>query len=66
MTIAVGSCAIGFVQFTDSLIWLGKVYLGLSIGQALKSISGATMVASIVGLIGALLVNGLAQPAIGG
>ncbi|SAK48308.1 gluconate transporter [Caballeronia pedi] len=57
MTIAIGSGAIGFVQFTDSLIWLGKEYLGLTMGNALKSISVATMLASILGLCGALIVN---------
>ncbi|MNR14534.1 DsdX permease [compost metagenome] len=59
MTIAIGSGAIGFVQLTDSLIWLGKEYLGLSLVDAVKSISGATMIASIIGLCGALLVDWL-------
>ncbi|WP_322093897.1 GntT/GntP/DsdX family permease [Paraburkholderia bannensis] len=57
MTLAIGSGAIGFVQFTDSLIWLGKEYLSLSMGNALRSISVATMLASILGLGGALLAN---------
>lgn len=57
MTIAIGSGAIGFVQLTDSLIWLGKEYLGLSLKDAIKSISGATMIASVIGLCGALIVN---------
>lgn len=57
MSLAIGSGAIGFVQFTDSLIWLGKEYLGLTLGNALKSISVATMLASLLGLCGALIVN---------
>lgn len=57
MTLAIGSGAIGFVQFTDSLIWLGKEYLGLTMGDAIKSISVATMLASLLGLCGALITN---------
>lgn len=57
MTIAIGSGGLGFVQFTDSLIWLGKEYLGLSLANALKSISVATMIASLIGLSGALLIQ---------
>lgn len=57
MTIAIGSGGLGFVQFTDSLIWLGKEYLGLSLANALKSISVATMIASLIGLSGALLLQ---------
>ncbi|WP_336749636.1 gluconate:H+ symporter [Pantoea vagans] len=57
LTIAIGSGGLGFVQFTDSLIWLGKEYLGLSLADAIKSISAATMIASLVGLSGALLIQ---------
>jgi D-serine transporter len=57
LTIAIGSGGLGFVQFTDSLIWLGKEYLGLSLGEAIKSISAATMIASCIGLSGALLIQ---------
>lgn len=57
LTIAIGSGGLGFVQFTDSLIWLGKEYLGLSLAGAIKSISAATMIASLVGLSGAMLIQ---------
>lgn len=57
LTIAIGSGGLGFVQLTDSLIWLGKEYLGLSLGDAVKSISIATMIASFIGLGGALLIQ---------
>ncbi len=57
VSLVIGNGAIGFVQFTDSLIWLGKECLSLGMGSAIKSISVATMLASILGLMGALLVN---------
>ena len=57
MAIAIGAGAIGLTQVTDSLFWLVKEYLGMSVQQTLRSLTLATSCASVVGLIGALLLN---------
>ena len=48
--IAVGSGAIGLTLVTDSLFWLVKECLGMSVNQMLKYFTTATTIASVVGL----------------
>ncbi|HLZ19469.1 MAG TPA: hypothetical protein VKO67_07635, partial [Smithellaceae bacterium] len=48
--IAVGSGAIGLTLVTDSLFWLVKECLGMSVHQMLKYFTTATTIASVVGL----------------
>ncbi|ASM34299.1 GntT protein [Campylobacter sputorum subsp. bubulus] len=50
MCIAVGSGAIGATIVTDSLFWLVKEYLGISVSQMLRYFTTATTIASITGL----------------
>ena len=57
MAIAIGAGAIGLTQVTDSLFWLVKEYLGMSVQQTLRSLTLATSCASVVGLIGTLLLS---------
>ncbi len=55
--IAIGAGAIGLTHVTDSLFWMVKEFLGMSVSQALKTLTVATTVASVVGLGVALAVN---------
>jgi len=57
MAIAIGAGAIGLTQVTDSLFWLVKEYLGMSVQQTLRSLTLATSCASVVGLVGTLLLS---------
>ena len=57
MAIAVGAGAIGLTQVTDSLFWMVKEYLHLSVPEAIKTLTLGTTVASVVGLLGALALN---------
>lgn len=57
MAIAVGAGAIGLTQVTDSLFWMVKEYLGMSVPQALRTITVGTTIASTVALCGALVLN---------
>ena len=51
LCIAIGSGAIGLTIVTDSLFWLVKESLGMSVNQMFKYFTTATTVASIVGLV---------------
>lgn len=57
MAIAIGAGAIGLTHVTDSLFWMVKEYLGMSVPQALRTLTVATSAASVVGLGGALVLN---------
>lgn len=57
MVLAVGTGTIGWTQMTDSLFWIVREYLGLSLMEAIKSYSVATTIAAIVGLAMTLLIN---------
>ncbi|MBZ7979986.1 TRAP transporter large permease subunit [Campylobacter sp. RM12642] len=51
LCLAIGSGAIGFTIVTDSLFWLVKESLGMSVKAMFKYFTSATLVASISGLI---------------
>ncbi|CZE47501.1 gluconate:H+ symporter [Campylobacter geochelonis] len=55
--IAVGSGAIGATIVTDSLFWLVKESLQMSVGQMLKYFTSATTIASVTGLIMSFVVS---------
>ena len=57
MVIAIGTGAIALTQVTDSLFWLVKEYLGLTLGETIKKFTVATTLASVVGLGATLLLN---------
>lgn len=56
-TIAIGAGAIGLTHVTDSLFWMVKEYLQMSVEQALKTLTVGTTIASFVGLGMALIVH---------
>ena len=51
IAIAVGAGAIGLTHVTDSLFWLYKEYMKIGVGQALKTLTVGTTIASVVGLL---------------
>lgn len=54
--LAIGAGAIGWCHVNDSAFWLVKEYLGLSLQDAFKSFTAATVLASVVALGGVLLL----------
>ncbi len=50
LCIAIGSGAIGLTIVTDSLFWLVKESLGMSVNQMFKYFTSATTIASFIGL----------------
>jgi D-serine transporter len=48
--IAIGAGAIGWTHVTDSAFWVVKEYLGVSLAEALKKFTSATVLASLVAL----------------
>lgn len=54
--LAIGAGAIGWCHVNDSAFWLVKEYLGLSLPDAFKSFTAATVIASVVALGGVLLL----------
>lgn len=54
--LAIGAGAIGWCHVNDSAFWLVKEYLGLSLPDAFKSFTAATVLASVVALGGVLLL----------
>jgi H+/gluconate symporter-like permease len=54
--LAIGAGAIGWCHVNDSAFWLVKEYLGLSLTDAFKSFTAATVIASVVALGGVLLL----------
>ncbi|MFE1522990.1 SLC13 family permease [Schaalia turicensis] len=57
MAIAVGAGAIGLTHVTDSLFWLYKEYMGISVGDALKTLTVGTTIASVVALCMTMLLH---------
>lgn len=55
--LAIGAGAIGWCHVNDSAFWLVKEYLGLSLPDAFKSFTAATVIASVVALGGVLLLS---------
>ena len=56
LVLAIGAGAIGWCHVNDSAFWLVKEYLGLSLTDAFKSFTAATLIASVVALGGVLLL----------
>jgi len=56
MVVAIGAGAIGWTHVTDSAFWIVKEYLGLSLAEALKKFTAATVLASCVALLATLLL----------
>ncbi|WP_443690062.1 GntT/GntP/DsdX family permease, partial [Pandoraea sputorum] len=56
MVIVIGAGAIGWTPVTDSAFWVVKEYLGLSLSEAIKKFTGATVVASFTALLATLLL----------
>lgn len=50
MVIAIGTGAIGWTQVTDSLFWLIKEYMGMSLGETIRNVTIPMTIASFVGL----------------
>ncbi|MNF00612.1 DsdX permease [compost metagenome] len=48
--IAIGAGAIGWTHITDSAFWVVKEYLGISLSEAIKKFTGATVLASFTAL----------------
>ncbi len=57
LCLAIGSGAIGCTIVTDSLFWLVKENLGLSMKEMFKYFSGATFIASLAGLLLRLVLS---------
>lgn len=56
VVIAIGAGAIGWTTVTDSAFWVVKEYLGVSLADALKKFTVATLLASVVALGMTLMV----------
>jgi len=57
LALAVGAGSLFFSHVNDAGFWLVKEYFGMSVGQTLASWSVMETIISVVGLIGALLLN---------
>ncbi len=57
LVIAIGAGAIGWTHITDSAFWVVKEYLGLSLSDALKKFTAATVLASVIALCLTLLLS---------
>lgn len=57
IVLAVGAGAMGLTHVTDSLFWLYKEYMGITVGQALRTLTVATTIGSVVALLVILLLN---------
>ncbi|CAH2715106.1 D-serine transporter DsdX [Neobacillus rhizosphaerae] len=56
LVLAIGAGAIGWCHVNDSAFWLVKEFFGLSLPDAFKSFTAATVIASVVALGGILLL----------
>ncbi|MNM53838.1 DsdX permease [compost metagenome] len=56
MVVAIGAGAIGWTHVTDSAFWIVKEYLGLSLAEAIRKFTCATVLASGIALLGTLLL----------
>lgn len=57
LVIAIGAGSIGWAHVTDSAFWIVREYLGISLSEALKKFTGATILASVVALIATLILD---------
>lgn len=57
LVIAIGAGAIGWTHVTDSAFWVVKEYLGLSLSEALRQFTGATVLASFTALLFTLALS---------
>jgi len=57
LVIAIGAGAIGWTHVTDSAFWVVKEYLGISLSEALKKFTGATVLASVAALVFTLILS---------
>lgn len=57
MVIAIGAGSIGWAHVTDSAFWIVREYLGISLSDALKKFTGATVLASVVALLATLVLG---------
>lgn len=57
LVLAVGAGAMGLTHVTDSLFWLYKEFMGVTVGQAYKTLTAGTTVASVVAIIAIMLLN---------
>lgn len=57
LVIAIGAGAIGWTHVTDSAFWVVKEYLGISLSEAIKKFTGATVLASVSALIFTLILS---------
>lgn len=57
LALAIGAGAIGFTHVTDSLFWMVKEYLHMTVPQALKTLTVSTTITSVVALCGTLVVS---------
>ncbi|QTG75800.1 gluconate:H+ symporter [Trueperella pecoris] len=54
MALAIGAGAIGLTHVTDSLFWMYKEYMKISVGTALRTLTVGTTIASVVALVAVL------------
>lgn len=59
IVLAIGSGAIGWCHVNDSLFWLVKEFLGVSLQDMFKSFTTACLLASFVSLAGIYLLNAI-------
>lgn len=57
LALAIGAGAIGFTHVTDSLFWMVKEYLHMSVPQALRTLTVSTTITSVVALCITLLLS---------
>jgi GntP family gluconate:H+ symporter len=57
LVLAIGAGSLFFSHVNDAGFWLVKEYFGLTVGETIKSWSVMETIISVVGLIGALLLN---------
>ncbi len=57
IAVAVGAGAISFSHVNDSGFWIVKEFFGLSVTDMFKTYTAATCIASVVGLVGALILS---------
>ncbi|UOK40259.1 GntP family permease [Pseudomonas palleroniana] len=57
LVIAIGAGAIGWTHVTDSAFWVVKEYLGISLSEAIKKFTGATVLASVAALVFTLILS---------
>ncbi|HHT7399011.1 TPA: gluconate:H+ symporter [Raoultella ornithinolytica] len=57
LVIAIGAGSIGWAHVTDSAFWIVREYLGISLSEALKKFTGATVLASVIALLATLVLD---------